>query len=87
MELKLDLPSTIDDELKQLWLNTAGNAFKEIVQQQQTKRYLNQQEAAKYLHLSVNEFKRYSNIPRVMLNNVVRFDKQDLDEFYKQHKI
>ncbi|MFZ2354112.1 helix-turn-helix domain-containing protein [Paucilactobacillus nenjiangensis] len=87
MLLDFQIPPDLETEMKKLWLSTCEESLKELIQRQQSQRWLNQQESAKYLHVSVKEFKRYADIPKVVVGGVTRWDKKDLDEYYQNHKI
>lgn len=87
MKMELDLPDTLEEQLKRLWIDTAGDAFAEVVKQQQTKRFLNASESAQFLHVSFNTFKLFSDIPRIVVSGVVRYDRLDLERYFESKKI
>lgn len=86
-QIMLQLPSEIDEDLKKLWLDTAKEAFEEILEKQKVPRYLNQGEASNYLRISENFFKGYvkDDIPHIAIGSVIRYDRLELDKFYKNH--
>ena len=71
-----------------MWITTAGEAFKQIVEQQKMPRYMNQSEASKYLSVSENFFKDHIKVslPQIIVGGITRYDRIELDKFYQEHK-
>lgn len=86
--ITLSLPADINEDLKRLWIDTAGEALKELIEKQKTPRYLKQGAAADYLGVSVNKFKDFAKygLPSTTVAGVTRWDKLELDKFYQEHK-
>ena len=86
--ITLSLPTDINEDLKRLWIDTAGEAFKELIEKEKTPRYLNQGKAADYLDVSVNKFKEFAKhgLLSTTVAGVTRWDKLELDKFYQEHK-
>lgn len=88
-EITFKLPTELDETMIDTWKRTFGDAMSEIAQQQKTPRYLNQKAAAKYLDVSVNTLKTFckAGLTPVMVDNITRYDRNDLDEWYQVHKM
>lgn len=86
--ITLSVPADINDDLKQLWLETAGEAFQALIAKEKTPRYLNQNEASKYLGVSVNTFKAFGKqgLGSISVAGITRWDREDLDQFFKNFK-
>lgn len=83
----LDLLSdSAQTELKQELSVTLTEAVQQLVTEHE-RQYLNQQEAAEYLHVSTRYFREElvpQGIPTIEYPNVVRYSRTDLDEFAKR---
>lgn len=87
-QITLAFPNDINEDLKRLWIDTAGEAFKQIAEQQKTPRYMNQSMASKYMGVSENFFKDHIKVslPQIIVGGVTRYDRIELDKFYQEHK-
>lgn len=86
-QIVLSLPTNITEDLKRLWIETAGESFQELIEKQQTPRYMNQIEASKYLGISENFFKSHVKVflPQIIVGGIIRFDRLELDKFYEKN--
>ena len=90
-KVKLDLP----DDLKEAVLEMVRDAVAQVVgssvqHEQSWPEYMNKQEAAKYLNISVNTLQNWieaGDIPFVVVGKMVRLSRRQLDACMLKHSV
>jgi hypothetical protein len=83
------MPQGFKDELSKLFLDTAKPVFSNLTKQQEFPRYMTKQQAAEYMHVSVNTLKQYivEGLSVIQTKHGERIDKLDADKFYSACKV
>lgn len=78
-----------DEQMKQLGNNVYTIMLKNITQVRQDtaldKRYLTKKETCQYLHIANNTLDKWieQGLPKIAIEGVVRFDRQEVDEWLR----
>jgi predicted DNA-binding transcriptional regulator AlpA len=88
-ELKFQLPQESLEAIQATMLESATIAFQQVVKSKVLPKFLNQKQAAQFLNLSENSFKRWVKplVPAVEINGLFRWDQTDLQQFMESKKI
>lgn len=84
-KLEIAIPEEATNEITRMFIDSAQKAFEELLRKQSYPPYLNQQQAADYLGISVGSFKKL-NIPKVCLETIERYSKTTLDNYCKENE-
>ncbi|WP_125762272.1 excisionase family DNA-binding protein [Companilactobacillus hulinensis] len=90
MELKVNVPDTLDQHIQDLVQQTVTEMLKDVQHGSKYNDYLNLGQAANYLSISrgtLNKVIEQYNIPVTMIGNATRIKKTDLDTYMKKQAI
>ena len=86
MNLQIDVPISLERELKSIFLTTINKAVEEI-QQQNAKEWMNLKEGADYAGISYNTLMKYrkEGLRIFEKEGVKRISKTEIDKFLSKH--
>jgi hypothetical protein len=87
--IQLELPDQALEQLRQLMLATAQEAFETVSTQKSLPQYMNAKEASLYMGVAPATFRGFvkQGLAACIVGGVTRYNKKDCDNFYNAHKI